>query len=401
MSTAKVDSGASIGRAQLAERMRRMIFNATGVDSKGITSSELQINEQHSVETSADYEVAPATEVSISNDALPLSNETLPSSNETLPIYPKDQGDETTQVSNDSLPSNVSTGNVPLLGNDLYGNDSLPSNDSSGNVPLPSNDSSPNFSGNVPLPSNDSLPKNTQETGNGTLPDNGSLPKNTPETGNKTLPSNDSLPYWSDISPYGEPISEELFLLVLDAGMVELRASILGDSESVSMLFYWLITRQRRSILYLTYAKMVEDFNYTKPKLSRALDKFREHPLFSVKATHKGVFISIQRLLDRIKQTYPQFDHTDSNESLPPVSSSNNIYIYNQKKITTTTSNESLLPLCSLTDIDFHVLVDLITFYGFGPKEISLKVTETIATIYNVYGLEKIAFNLAYASGNK
>ena len=41
------------------------------------------------------------------------------------------------------------------------------------------------------------------------------------------------------------------------------------------------------------------------------------------------------------------------------------------------------------------------TFYGFGPKEISQKVTEVISDIYKTHGLEKIAFNLAYVAGNK
>jgi hypothetical protein len=244
------------------------------------------------------------------------------------------------------------------------------------------------------------LPK---KFGNETLLGNGTLPENEGNIGNETLLSNGTLPYWSDSSPYGEPVPENLFLLVLDAGMVGFQSSLHGDTESVSMLFYWLLTRQRRSILYLTYAQMVEKFKYTKPKLSRALDKFREHPLFSVNASHKGVFIDIRKLIELVKTTYPQSDLNNGNETLPLVSSSSFRSCYKRTTTTTGTQNEvqSFQTLLDLSSSEFHTLVDIITFYGFGPKEISQKVTEAISYTYKNHSLEKIAFNLAYAAWNK
>jgi hypothetical protein len=366
MNTSKVDTDASIGRAQLAERMRRMI--------RGVTTANREDTQTQPVSN----ETLPFLPHSDSNDTLPSSNETLPLSNDTLSINASAEPNKNALESNDSLPSNVS-----------FSNDSLPSNES-----LPTENS------NETLPNNESLLKKEEFIGNNSLPSNNLAAKIPKSHSNETLPSNDLLPYWSDSSPYGEPISENLFLLVLDAGMVELQSCLQGDTESVSMLFYWLLTRQRRSILYLTYAQMVEKFKYTRPKLSRALDKLREHPLFSVNTSHRGVFINIRKLIERVKITYPQFDLDSSNDSLPQVSSSKRTYIY-ENTTTTTTRDGVYQTLLKLSDSEFFVLIDVIIFYGFGPKEISQKVTEVIAEIYKTHGLEKIAFNLAYASGNK
>jgi hypothetical protein len=338
MSSKNVDSAASIGRLQLAERMRLSILRVMGSD----TPPESEARPEGKGEP-------------ISSDALPIEAGKA----------------ETAQTH---------TGSDALLSSGLTGSDALLSSDT--------------------------LPEDVaQNTDSDVLLSSDALPVKHPISSDALLAkhpiSSDTLPEeinWSNSTAYGSPIPENLFYPVLDAGIYELLSK---DSASASMLFYWAFTTQRSSVLAITYSKISSQLRFARTRTSRILDRIRESVLFSVKATPKGVFIDIGRLISHVSENYPHSDHTCSSETLPPVCSSS-IYVYKElKKTTTYTSSETLPIWKSMQMIEFRVLVDLISFYGYGTKDISPKLTELLANGYRNRGLENIALNLSYAASNK
>ncbi len=362
MSKKKVDEEASKGRAQLASRMRSNLLQACG----GAINSQSQNTPQAITEVPQNE----SEKKIIGNESIPI-NETIPAN---LKI----------SSSNESLPSNVSSGNESLPSNDLTGNDLFRSNVLIGNESLPSNKSllekTAQNTNNDPLPSNTSLPDETL-LGNDSLPD-------------ETLPSYGSL--LQEPAPYyGEPVHPNLFFAVLNIGVYHLLS---GDNASASILYYWAFTTQQSSVLHFTYSQIERELRYSRPRVSRTMNKLRESTLISVKATPRGVFLDISGIIEEAKKSYPQLAEICGNDSLP--SSSSSYYIFNTT--TTKASNDSLLLWKSISRIDFRVLVDLISFYGYTEKDISPKLIELMAGSYeNHKGLENIAYNLAYARNSK
>jgi hypothetical protein len=134
--------------------------------------------------------------------------------------------------------------------------------------------------------------------------------------------------------------------------------------------------------------------------------------LFNVKKTPKGVFIDISPLLSKSAEigeikTPQQFLSTSTagnagNDSLPACSSSSFLDL---KRSTTTTririSNDSLLHLSGMGQEGIHILADVITFYGYSSKDISPKLLDVLLRFHKEHGLDRVAYNLAYAAKNK
>lgn len=302
-------------------------------------------------------------------------------------------------IGNDDLPDTTSSDTLPSSivppSAETNGSVSLPGSRSSGSVLLPSSD----ISSSDTLPSSESLPiDQPQETTNKTLTSLVSLPP-VSLVSSETLPiistnSSETLPQSSN-SLYGQPVNEELFSKVLDLGMYEL----CGNSASASMLFYWAFTTQRRSVLNFTYSQVMNKLNYAKSRISRTLDNIRESRFFKVRATPKGVFVDLKFLIDEVKEGYPQTQQISSSETLPLVSSSKDLNILN------TTTNFSIgsgsLPgLKAINPKELHVLVDLITYFGYSGKDLSPKLIFLITKFYNEKNLLYIVYNLAYARRN-
>jgi hypothetical protein len=193
---------------------------------------------------------------------------------------------------------------------------------------------------------------------------------------------------------YGTPIPDELFYPILNAGIYHLLS---GDNASASMLFYWAFTTQKSSTLAVTYSLIIKELGYSKPRISRTLDRIRESSLFTIKTTMKGVFIDINTLIEEVKKAELQSVQSSGNESLPLSSSS----FFKDYNTTTYRSNDTLLLLKNINPTEFRILVDLIIFYGYTSKDISPKLIDVMADCYKNKNIEYIAYNLAYAAKNK
>jgi hypothetical protein len=310
------------------------------------------------------------------NEAL-AENKERPIGSTSLPIETGKAGSTQIHTSSDALLSSDVNGSDALLSSDVNGSDALLSSAS-----LPCNTAQNTSSES--LPSSDSLLQKH------TIGSDALLEKHT--IGSDSLPIRNN---WSNITTYGNPVPENLFYPVLDAGIYELLSK---DSASASMLFYWAFTTQKSSVLVFTYSQISSKLHFARTRTSRTLDRIRESGLFSVKTTPRGVFIDIKLLISHVAESYPHSDHLSSSDPLPPSSSS-----YKRIKKTTTTyaSSDSLPIWKSMQMVEFRVLVDLISFYGYGMKDISPKLTGLLANGYKDKGLENIAFNLSYASSNK
>jgi hypothetical protein len=269
-----------------------------------------------------------------------------------------------------------------LPGNEMSGHDLLAGNRIISNERLPSDEISPcRTSENA---DNEILPRYTMLPG-GMFLDNDSLPDEALH-GNKTLPERSN-------ALYGAPITAELLSPVLDAGVFAL---LRGSTEAASMLFYWAFTTQQSDTLVVTYTQIKNALGYSKPKISRTLNRIRESSLFSVRATPKGVFIDIKKLVSAVKNNFPLSNQVTGNETFPPVV----VKDFTEFKNTTTTlSNETLQIFRSIKPLEFRVMADLLHWYKFTTKDISIKTIELIAECYAAKGLENIAYNLAYTSG--
>jgi hypothetical protein len=324
----KVDDDAAKGRAQLAQRMRATIAQATSKIEQEVSSDPLPL---HACETE------------------PLNNLT---SSETLP-------------SSDLISSDM------LLSSEITSPDSLLSSDV--------------ISSELKLSSDSLLCNLSKNTNSDTLPSSILLPDD-------PLLSSDTLPERSR-NIFGELISDNLFLPVLDAGIYNLLS---GDNASASMLFYWAFSKQKRSVLAITYSQVSRELHYARSRTSRTIDRIRESALFNVRATPKGVFIDLKNLINTVTNNYPQSDQ-ESGSDLQLGSSSS---FLNNKEPTNQISSGSLLIWNNINADELHIIADLISFYGFSAKEITPKLLELMAERFKNSGMESIAYNLAYAATN-
>ena len=260
-------------------------------------------------------------------------------------------------LSSETLPSTKNSGSETLLGSVLSGSETLLSSET-----IPKNTVKfAEITSSETLLSSETLPSKTLL--------NGENPQN---TGSETLLSSETL---LTNNPFGQTINDDFLIPMLDIGIYNLAS---GSTYTASIIYYWLLTTQKSNILNTSYDEVESFLKIPRSRISRAFNRFRESDLFEVKATRQGIFIDATKIYDMVKKTAVD---NFSSETLPYEVIS-----------------------WSIPDLDLQILCDMICFFNFSENDISKKVIQRMAELYNKqsnYKFEKIIYNLKYVADGK